>query len=722
MRNPLKSLNVFKRYGSDLSSNDAFTTGGYSPYSFNLQGLTYEYRNLVYTCLNVRAQEVAQYEPILYPTNPRVSDPEPLDDDPFLQLLDAPNKNQSKFEFIEDIQLNCDVYGKCYVYVTLTTGGVPAGPDVEGYGMYVVEPWRVRRQYVQETGELAYYTISRPNGSQVDVSLDEIIMFKYPKEVGILEANILYLDTERETSIFQNAQMKNGASPGLLISAKGTIALEAFKKLKKQWKDQQQGARNAGKTLFTRLGDFDVKSVGNSIADIDLKTLKDLSKDEVRSAFRVPKPKLGDTDGAGLGRDGAETVNYMFANDVVDTAQVRLDDTFQRYYRQVYKKPMFIDHVSVVPENKAAKLAEYSAGWGKWLSTNTILKETQRKEIEGGDTLLVPFNVTPLNRVLDEPEPQPEIPPIEITSTKTIQRALPAPVVEKKSGQQTYLDGQEKIEVKYASQYEQTLERLCKRQEERVLAEFRGYAKDVSQERYIDEDREMELFLAALLPIVLETARRGGQLTFSFLGGVIDDFVLDGVTRTQLTDVQSRLLKSFNEQTAQKIKTTLDAGLKAGESVEQLTRRIKTVYSDIAEYRAKAIAVSEANRALAQGNLLGFVQMGVTQCRWVAFGDACPTCKSLDGTIVSVGTPFIGKGEVIPGTEGRQNDYLPIEGGDAHTRCRCKLVPVLDVAASTGVKLVKIRDTETIDQLSKALSDNEAFTQKLLEAFGVEDG
>lgn len=658
-RNPLKK---------DLSaySVDSFADRGDDGWvSRSRLGLRREFRNFVYTCMSIRAQEVAKIQFQFFATNPRVTQGDPMVDHPFLQLLEEPNEEQSQYELFELTQLDLDNYGLAYWTVVVDSRGVPVPPGVDGYGIYIVEPWRVKPKYDPKTGRLSYYEITRYDGTTVDMTLNEVVRFSYPRELGIVAANWIYVDTDNQTSVYQNAQMRNGASPGIAVSVKGSVTKDAFNKLKKQWKDLQQGAKNAGRTLFMRNTDYQVERITASIADLNMDVLKRISKDDVRQAFRIPKPKFGDTDGQGLGRDGAETVNYVFAADVTDGLQLRFDDALQRYVRRVYRQRIFVNHVNQIPENKAAKLAEHEAGWGKWLTSNEILKDSGREMVgPDGDVLLVPFNVVPLSQAVETVEPAPAQKSIRVVSR---QLALPSPI--QKSGQQQFLETQKTDRNVHANLYQKKLEALCKRQEEKVLAIFLSEVKSVADVEYIDTEKEAELFLAALMPIILEAVRQGGEAAFVYLGSPAIDFVLTEQVTARLTKVEARLLKSFNEQTAKKIQKTLTAGLQNGENVEQLTGRIKKVYGEIADYRAKAIAKSEANRAVAHGNIDAYRQLGVRQYKWWAQGESCPMCQALDGTIIDVGSSFVAKGSEIPGSDGQINDYEPIRGGDAHTNC-----------------------------------------------------
>jgi len=691
----------------------------------NLRDLQKEYKNLVFTCMNIRADEASTYEPLLYRTNPRVKESDPLEDHPFLQLLDNPAPRMSKKQLFEATSLDTDNYGLAYWYVPLTASGKPAEPGADGWGIQLVDPWRVQKKYDEATGQLLGYEVLRHDGTYAYLDVNELWEFRAPRGKGIIEANFLYIDTENETSTFQNAFMHNSATPSGVATVKGSITKDAFDKLKKSWRAQQQGARNAGKTLFIRNGDFTFEKTGLSIAELDMGTLKNTSKDEVRTAFRVPKPKLGDVDGAGLGRGNVETVDYMFAKDVIDNIQLRWDDTLQWYIRECYREDLFVDHVSMVPANQEFLLQQDKELVDTVISRNEIRKRRGLPEKEHGDELYVPSNVTALNEVFNHKEPTQAAVTVRTISTKHTPKAIEAPV-EKKSSENVFFDRWDRIENRIDNTYLRTISSLLNKQEKQVISIIQQRYKMIS--KALDEDIEtqidsdLEAWLAALFAILIPGVEDAGNIALLYVGSPDGSFVLQQSVRDALYDHTERLIEQFGRETALDIKREVTIALENRESIEQLTARIEKVYTDSKGYRAARIAQTEAHRAINLAIKEGYLQGGVTKIVWKTDDKPCEFCAVMDGTVVDIRQAFLDLGDVVTGASGKTYniDYLPVEAADLHPNCRCKLVPFTERTSSYKT-LIKIVDDEENQRLQKALEESQLFNRQLLDTFGVED-
>ena len=715
---------IFKQKSIDIppiesafnnSSRDAWWHKGYT-----LNRLQYEYKNLAYTCMNIRAQEVARYEPIFYATNPRIGRSDPLEDHPFLQLLDDPSPEISKYELFERTTLSLDNYGLAYWYIPITIAGKPAMPGQDGWGVVVVDPWRVQPIYIDGTNTVAYYRISTANGGTVDVEVNEILCFRYPRNLGIVEANLLYIDTENETSEFQNSFMRNSATPSGVAMIKGSITKEAYDKLKLQWRDQQQGAKNAGRTLFIRNGDFTFERLGLSIAELDLGRLKDLTKDEVRTAFRVPKPKLGDIDGQGLGRSGAETVNYIFARDVIDNIQLRYDDVIQRYIRRVYGDRIFVDHVSQIPEDQEFLLKQDVELVDKVFTRDEIRQRRGFDPTDGGDQLYVQMNMVPIT------DSQPDTTTVKgLTVKQTIKRPLElnAPV-EKRSTKTIYFDRLDRLENLGVKRYVDTIGSLLKRQQRQVISQLKGSMKSLADDTAagIATAGVAENWAKKLVKNIYSIVQQSGDLSLEYLGST-NKYVLEQTLRDNIESNTQRLMLSFNEETAKAIEKQISLGVEQGEQFEQLVERVNSVYSDAQGYRAERIARTETHLACNEGAHEAFKQDGITHLQWQTDADPCEYCAAMEGTITEIDTPFLSLGDSFKGIEGGEFtvDYVDVENADLHPNCACRLVPVRDYSASIADKIiVRHIDDDENQRLREALEKSEAFNMQLKEL--IDDG
>lgn len=110
-----------------------------------------------------------------------------------------------------------------------------------------------------------------------------------------------------------------------------------------------------------------------------------------------------------------------------------------------------------------------------------------------------------------------------------------------------------------------------------------------------------------------------------------------------------------------------------GEALDLLTKRVTAVFEGATGYRARRIAWTETSRAVHAAQEAAAIASGVvTGWRWLASGDACPTCVAIAARcrFVKLGQPFA----VI----GSNEHYSTIKYPPAHPLCLCTVVEVLD--------------------------------------------
>lgn len=694
----------------------------------NRQQLLYEYRNLVYSCVSTISEDVAKYEPLFFHEGPNDEDQE-IPNHPFRMLLNNPNPMMSQYELLESTQSLIELTGECFWYLTLREfSRQPVQIDI-------MRPDRVEIAIDEKTGDITGYVFKKPDGTEIPLELDEVIHFKMYnplnryRGLGTVEAGLLYIETETETSSFQRNFMRNQASPSGVLSFKGNISSDAFNKTKKIWRDQQTGTVNAGKTLFIREADVDFTKIGLSIAELDMTALKNITQDEVRSMFRIPKIMLGEVEGSGLGRDVAETAEYIYQKRTIEPKLVRIDDAIRLYCRVAYKDPVLcVEHESQIPQDQTKLVAEIGQLVDRVYTKDEARALLGLDPIEGGDQLYIPFNMTAIG--------QPIIEPMAATSTKqygklrilTTQPALSAPVEKATRSEQSYFQQLNHINMVTERAYSAIFSYHLQKQKTQVLLRMRNAAKALTEDD-LDEvapqdDDEVVSIVAALSPLLIKAMNEGGKAAIEYIGTPDIEFILDQAVRDRIFSGETRLLKGFNRDTALKIQKQLAMGLQEGETLEQLTHRVETVYSEATGYRAERIARSESNRALVGATKDAYGQAGVIYVRWVTDGDPCPECAALEGTIVDVNDTFLDVGDALDYGDGKtlSIDYADIEGGDLHPNCNCKLVPEFSAERSFPKQLLKVEHVVKTDEGYKELYEEQKEYAEQLELIVGLDG
>jgi len=94
--------------------------------------------------------------------------------------------------------------------------------------------------------------------------------------------------------------------------------------------------------------------------------------------------------------------------------------------------------------------------------------------------------------------------------------------------------------------------------------------------------------------------------------------------------------------------------------------------------RADVIAITEATRALASGELMAFQRAGVEEIRWGTNHDelVCPYCGAINGQVRKIGEPF----GYLTWRKGQPAE--PVFTPPYHPNCRCGISPVVRLRRS----------------------------------------
>jgi len=165
--------------------------------------------------------------------------------------------------------------------------------------------------------------------------------------------------------------------------------------------------------------------------------------------------------------------------------------------------------------------------------------------------------------------------------------------------------------------------------------------------------RQMASSLAIALGMGAEAAR--GDLP-----GITVDWSLQNPEAIKWIEGWSLdLANGLVETTKERTREVLAAGLKLGESRDELAERVGAVVEDLPEWRSRLIAQTEVIRAYSQGSQQLYRASGVVEkTQWL--GDqsgACELCQALDRQEVGLGELFEGG----------------VDGPPLHPGCRCAL-------------------------------------------------
>lgn len=188
-----------------------------------------------------------------------------------------------------------------------------------------------------------------------------------------------------------------------------------------------------------------------------------------------------------------------------------------------------------------------------------------------------------------------------------------------------------------------------------------------------------ELGRAWLLDVISEAGfAAAAQLGSSFT--VADPRVAEAITR------RANKIKGASQTTFDAIARQLARGYESGDTLDQLARRVRTVFEVASRWRSEMIARTEVVGGMNTGHMIAARQSGVVETKtWVATLDdrTRDDHADADGQTVLLDQPFlVGGGEMdAPGDQAA-------DAGNV-INCRCSVVFGLTVPAVPGGDLVE---------------------------------
>ena len=160
--------------------------------------------------------------------------------------------------------------------------------------------------------------------------------------------------------------------------------------------------------------------------------------------------------------------------------------------------------------------------------------------------------------------------------------------------------------------------------------------------------------------------------------------------------------RSASETLSQQMKTQLAEGLREGEGIPRLQKRLEGLAEEVVPRNAERIARTETGYAFREGARQGWAQSGVVVGKkWLLAPNACPFCRAIaakfEGKAIGLHEPFARLGEKVAATVNGRTRTLNInyagfmsggglQGPPLHPNCRCDTIAVLDETYAGGVQ------------------------------------
>lgn len=636
-----------------------------------------QYKNWVFVCVKARAEGVGDIKLSLLDRNGK-----PVARHDALDLLYRVNDSATKYDLFSSTQAFLDLEGNAFWFLAR---------DGEGSGriraIYQMRPDRVSI-VVSKENPLAVegYVYTDEHGKKVGFNRNEVIHFKnfnptgaYPRPsrgLGIVEAGWDAISADNEARSWNQSFFRNSARPDgiLYLDGDGAMSDEELARIRADWENKFKGSRNAAKTAILT-GGVKWEAVSATQKDMDFVSQRQFSRDEILALFNVPPSVLGIVEN--VNRANAEASVYVFSL-VIDKLMRRIVETLSEFYLTEFPgaEDYELTYESPIPEDRAQETAEYTAGYGKWLTRNEIRAKEGLPPTADGDRFYGAITEVPVDSVppqkLAGQKPQEKEARISKSIDDFIARLPEAkaedPRAMAKEAKVSFAEAMATKADAFAPIFEAQVKKYFAAQEAEVLSNLEGELKGLKAKEYVHKGVESIIFdrekavgaaISFATPFLTRFLTEGGEQ-----GATLTGQPFQSNTERALAFITERsryFAEKINETTAEALSAAIKEGFNAGESSAAIAERIKTVYGFASDVRANMIARTEVTAAANAGSIQAYQQAGVDRVEWIAILDdsTAAECAANDGVTEKIGDAFP-SGETQPPN---------------HPNCRCTTVP-----------------------------------------------
>lgn len=510
--------------------------------------------------------------------------------------------------------------------------------------------------------------------------------------VGKLARIARWVDTSSYANEFLRRFFVNGATFGGFIETEEESE-ERIKLIKLGLVNDHVGVENAHKIAVLPKGSKFAAATA-TMSDMEMSSTDERYRDKILAGFGVPKTIVGLT--TEVNRASAVASEYIYARytikPIVDGLIAFLNNNVAKTLDNSGK--FYFAYDEFIPADKEAELKEREIALGKqpYMTVNEVRAEEGLPPVQGGDVVYgspmqVPLGTPALAPAVPGTEPIPNEPKKAIPSRAraAMQKEKALDSIFERVGDvlTTHRLTDEEMHkgfIKRIDQHEKLIEEKVRlfnnRQQRDVVQRLNQITKGVVKGDFYDIDSEVAILIDFVSPIL-----RGLMLEQAIEEYVANSFEgkFDPSKASVYHAVEmaaKRMARSYNDTTANLLKSALNEGIKAGEGTGQLTERINNIYAFSDSVRAAQVARTESVYIANKGSLEAYKQSGVVKTiRWYTAEDerVCEYCGPMNGKVVGVHERFFEKGDEYTGREGgvMKMDYRSIDVAPLHTNCRC---------------------------------------------------
>lgn len=478
---------------------------------------------------------------------------ERLTDDPLTALLRQPNPHQTMFEVLETLASDLGLYDVAYWWVHETT------KTASGWVIQPIPPAWVVKQSGGTFFAPGNFTVQNPDGQQTEIPAEDMLVFHgwnpgKPKHgASPVETLKQILAEQVQAWSYRQQVWERGGRVGAYITrAPGTTWSDAAReRFARDWKERWTGmdGAKAGGTPILEDG-MTLNRLGFSAREDEWAEVSKLALSTIAAVYHVNPVMVGILDNANF--SNTKEFRKMLYSETLGPQLARIEDRLNAFLvPRVSKDPDAYVEFNIEEKlqgdfEEQAAILSTSTG-APWMTVNEARALRNLPEIDGGDELVVPLNVT--KGGLASPR---DTAPKHIGELLVVKEQLPALKAGARSFKSADIDPTE-----YEAVATQVLKAFFKRQRKSVLSAVG--AKAAGDPAWWDAERWDRELSDDLYKLAVTTATQIGREQAKALGFEQSDYDEDR-TLAFLRAVADTRAGAVNSTTRDRIKDALDAG------------------------------------------------------------------------------------------------------------------------------------------------------------------
>jgi HK97 family phage portal protein len=605
-----------------------------------MQALNFYDKSLyVNAALRKRAEKVGEIEFII--RNAKTGDiDESAEAAKWLNLINRPNKYQTKTEFWELAQKHYDISGTVFIR-KVSAGAFGTVTELE-----LLRPDQMQIVLNRTKTEIVRFEYAVEGEKEIIDDLDSIIYINRARPLdpllgeSLLSAASSAIETEIDITRYNAKVIRRGGQLDTIFKLKSIATKTQLDEVEESYDEKVQ--KRIGKPMFMG-GDLEKVVTGLSPKELSYLETKVQTLEDICIATGVPKEVLGVTSGATYAN--ADASIRVFLRETIKPLHQKFADILDW---RLIPDNLWLDTVDPTPEDREELRKDVETAHAvEALTTNEkreMLNQEPRLEPEA-DQILVPFTKRPLD-AQEEPEQEPETEPEQ--EEKALSKKGKHHPLKQKDFRILWAKFVNARRAVYDRQFLGAVRTFFGEQEARVLKDLKRTKRKIAVDEVFNSGIEINLAKSALTPIIRELFIEQGQAVAETFG--LPTFTVSNHVERVLQARADLFTNSIIHTTGEQLSHIFKESFEAGENRSALVERIQELYQDISAGRAEVIARTEVHAAQQEANLEAYRQGGLETKVWVWSGNTDNLREihfDIDGEERGLNEPF-STGEMVP--------------------------------------------------------------------------